>query len=641
MDGQLGGTVWERAERATGFVESRPNPGSPSRLVSEARVVADDDAIYVALVYKEVADPDAIVAPLARRDDETTSDWAFVEKSTRVTIAAAASRSASTRAASRWTASGWATCSTTCRGTLSGRRRRGPARVAGRRSSASRSRSWRSCCRPPRSRSSGASTSIAHPHHGESSNWSPRYSGLAGIVSNFNDVIVPAPPTVRRIEESRRRSRARRQSSRLATGRPGRTCASGSGSSASLTATVRPDFGQVEANPSQVNLTAFELFQAERRPFFLEGLDVYRFDTAVALTTRDVSFGMTQPALRGAWAAFRPSSTSPTANGSPVRRRRPESQAPRSSRDRRGAGGSRRRLHGADGGAACHRRRRRGARANRDNRRPDTDQCRAGAAIAPAVRIVGRVFRRRHPSPGHDDPGDGRPGNGRSGRGRRRRRDARRRRPVEWGGWWLVSRSAGSVAAVSRLTDDPAHGFQRPDAPSSWARDRTVLAGGAGAVRISRVAGSAALGRGGTGRDAGFRSQRNRLPVGRGLGRARRHVALRPLSAWPRGSALDGWLREHGARLDLGRHAADAGAEHLWSRGLADLLADEGDRHARRRPRCRRAGCGAGPRYGCPLETPSRCRSCRTSAARRIGRSTREWPAMRTRQRGARPSARC
>ena len=82
-------------------------------------------------------------------------------RSTRVTIAAAASRSASTRAASRWTASGWATCSTTCRGTPSGRRRRGPARVAGRRSSASRSRSWRSRCRPPRSRSSGASTSIA------------------------------------------------------------------------------------------------------------------------------------------------------------------------------------------------------------------------------------------------------------------------------------------------------------------------------------------------------------------------------------------------------------------------------------------------------------------------------------------------
>ena len=78
IDGRLDETVWERAERATGFVESQPDPGSPSRLVSEARVVADDDAIYVALVYED-PEPDAIVAPLARRDDETTSDWAFVE----------------------------------------------------------------------------------------------------------------------------------------------------------------------------------------------------------------------------------------------------------------------------------------------------------------------------------------------------------------------------------------------------------------------------------------------------------------------------------------------------------------------------------------------------------------------------------
>jgi hypothetical protein len=35
--------------------------------------------------------------------------------------------------------------------------------------------------------------------------------------------------------------------------------------------TVNPDFGQVEADPSEVNLTAFETFFEERRPFFIEG----------------------------------------------------------------------------------------------------------------------------------------------------------------------------------------------------------------------------------------------------------------------------------------------------------------------------------------------------------------------------------
>ncbi len=44
-----------------------------------------------------------------------------------------------------------------------------------------------------------------------------------------------------------------------------------------LDATVNPDFGQVEADPAVVNLTAFETFFAERRPFFVEGTGLYQF----------------------------------------------------------------------------------------------------------------------------------------------------------------------------------------------------------------------------------------------------------------------------------------------------------------------------------------------------------------------------
>ena len=35
--------------------------------------------------------------------------------------------------------------------------------------------------------------------------------------------------------------------------------------------TFNPDFGQVEADPSVLNLTAFETFYDEKRPFFSEG----------------------------------------------------------------------------------------------------------------------------------------------------------------------------------------------------------------------------------------------------------------------------------------------------------------------------------------------------------------------------------
>jgi hypothetical protein len=42
-----------------------------------------------------------------------------------------------------------------------------------------------------------------------------------------------------------------------------------------LNATVNPDFGQVEVDPAVVNLTAFETFFDEKRPFFLEGAQVF------------------------------------------------------------------------------------------------------------------------------------------------------------------------------------------------------------------------------------------------------------------------------------------------------------------------------------------------------------------------------
>ncbi len=44
-----------------------------------------------------------------------------------------------------------------------------------------------------------------------------------------------------------------------------------------LNFTVNPDFGQVEADPSEVNLSAFETFFQEKRPFFIEGSSIYNY----------------------------------------------------------------------------------------------------------------------------------------------------------------------------------------------------------------------------------------------------------------------------------------------------------------------------------------------------------------------------
>jgi len=59
-----------------------------------------------------------------------------------------------------------------------------------------------------------------------------------------------------------------------------------------LDATVNPDFGQVEADAAEVNLSAFESFFPEKRPFFVEGTNLFQFSFSPPENTRfGFSFG--------------------------------------------------------------------------------------------------------------------------------------------------------------------------------------------------------------------------------------------------------------------------------------------------------------------------------------------------------------
>jgi len=64
-------------------------------------------------------------------------------------------------------------------------------------------------------------------------------------------------------------------------------CKIGISSNFTVDLTVNPDFGQVESDPSVMNLTAFETFYEEKRPFFLEGLTYfdYKLTTIFCLFT--------------------------------------------------------------------------------------------------------------------------------------------------------------------------------------------------------------------------------------------------------------------------------------------------------------------------------------------------------------------
>jgi hypothetical protein len=62
-----------------------------------------------------------------------------------------------------------------------------------------------------------------------------------------------------------------------ANGRVGVDLSYGLGSAFTLDAAINPDFGQVEADPAVINLSAFETFFPEQRPFFVEDARVFDF----------------------------------------------------------------------------------------------------------------------------------------------------------------------------------------------------------------------------------------------------------------------------------------------------------------------------------------------------------------------------
>ena len=108
----------------------------------------------------------------------------------------------------------------------------------------------------------------------ETAEWVGRPRGERGEVSRwghlvFDDVLTPP----RRIEfQPYALARAERGPSAAAAygASLGADLRLGIGTSATLSASVNPDFGQVEQDPAVLNLSIFETFFPEKRPFFLE-----------------------------------------------------------------------------------------------------------------------------------------------------------------------------------------------------------------------------------------------------------------------------------------------------------------------------------------------------------------------------------
>jgi hypothetical protein len=579
IDGQLDDEAWANAPLVTRLVQSRPDPGAEAHMRTEARLLYDDRALYVAVRLFDPA-PQAILAPFVRRDDETTSDWVFVEIDSRHDRRTGFSFGLNPRGVqvdgmwmddinydSTWDAV-W----------------EGAARID--------ADGWTAEYRIPFSQlpyAAGADAATAadaetvwgfnlyrnSQRRGEVSNWSPRVAGLAGVISRFNDLRLRVPAHIRRVEltpyVAPRWERSASSASNTGSMKAGADLRVGLGSSFNLTATLLPDFGQVEQDPSQVNLTALELFQTERRPFFIEGVEAFRFDTSLGFVTRGDSFVEESP--------FYSRRIGHAPQGAPP----PDATVVSLPAATRLLGAAKLSGHTASGwtaGIFSAVTAREEATIRRFGAGGDAGVGTAGAgairepwAVEPlTATTVARVAHDFHAgesslgafiSNTHRANLDGalrtefvRDALTVGLEGRHRFAD----QAYELRGWWLGSRLSGDAAAITQITEEPQHYFQRPDAGSiRIAAHATSLSGFAAETRIARVGGrltwslsTRAISPGFDVNAAGFQRNANWLLV---VG-AWQYQRFRPghaIRAWAVGSDNAGlgwsWLGEPRARV--------------------------------------------------------------------------------------------
>lgn len=299
IDGKVNEAVWCSAVPATDFVQSRPAPGRVATLPTSARILYDAGAVYVAVRLFD-PHPDSLLSPYPRRDDEVTSDWVFVELDTRFDRRSGFSFGLNPRAVQvdgSWWDDGnydpawngvWQGAAAVDANGWSAEFRIPFSQLALERSTPGAPLTW------------GLNIYRTTPHSGETSNWSPRLPTVTGVVSHFNrleGLVAPARGAGLELVPYGAVTGVS-----APTGSPdgvsnrfgGDIRIRPSASSAALVS-LHPDFGQVEADPSQVNLTTFETFLPEQRPLFVEGADIFQFSTGLNFASRATSFADESP----------------------------------------------------------------------------------------------------------------------------------------------------------------------------------------------------------------------------------------------------------------------------------------------------------------------------------------------------------
>lgn len=285
IDGRLTESDWATAPIATGFIQRQPFEGRPAEHQTEVRILLDDEAMYVAARMLD-SDPTSIARQMTRREEEGQFDYFAIEVDPdldrrtgyRFRVSAANVQRDEylfddNQRDSAWEAVWESAVSLDSAGWIAEMRiplsqlRYRPSREI---------QQW------------GVNFFRRRLASNEESHFSLISQLQRGHVSQYGQLDnVSIVAASRRVElrpyvlSSAFRGPAEAgnpfsDGSDL-NSRVGIDLRYGLGGQFTLDATINPDFGQVESDPAVINLSAFETFLDERRPFFVEDARIFDF----------------------------------------------------------------------------------------------------------------------------------------------------------------------------------------------------------------------------------------------------------------------------------------------------------------------------------------------------------------------------
>ncbi len=284
VDGLLNEPVWKSSRFFSGFTQLDPDEGKAASEKTHVCIVYNDDALYIGARMFDTA-PDSISANLVRRDDDGNSDQFTVyldpyydkRSGNYFGITAAGTLKDGILYNDEWDDNSWD-------GVWEGK-----VNID--------SKGWTAEMKIPFSqlkfKSGDVQTwgidfkrDIARRHERDYLVYIPKNE--SGFVSRFADL-----NGIKNIKPSNQLEIVPYLTSKAsyiehASGNPfnngsqytfglGTDLKYGIGSNLTLNATINPDFGQVEIDPAVINLSDVETFYNEKRPFFVEGSNIFEF----------------------------------------------------------------------------------------------------------------------------------------------------------------------------------------------------------------------------------------------------------------------------------------------------------------------------------------------------------------------------